>query len=744
MSRKVWLTVAASVAGLIALAGLIFLWPTPLPPAFEPGELSQYQVSPVDYKLGDFHLRSRTEEGMVLTHRSGTVAFSAAQSVSFLGLGKGSAVYTDPRGNARVAEDETDRCASMTVRSTLIDQGEVRVAGALMCMDGEFPYTLTLTPRPSGVLGFSVQVDPAAREAGYNRLYLTAPSSKDEAVYGFGAQFSRTNMKGAYVPILVSEQGVGRGLQPISFFANLLYDGSAGEWHTSYASVPAYLSTAGRGLYLENGAHSIFDLRHPDRVSVKLFGLEARGGLIAGADLAAALKDYTSEIGRMPRLPDWVNEGAILGLQGGSDVVDDKLAAARRAGVPVAGLWLQDWVGQRVTSFGKQLWWSWTLDQERYPRWDALREDLAENGGGLLAYANPFLVDVSEQPGRRNLFKEAKRAGYLVKHSDGSPYLITNTSFAAGLLDLTNPDAREWITTVLVEEVAARGVKGWMADFGEALPFDVVLHDGSDPRDAHNLYPDWWAAINRDAVKRAGLEGDAFVFHRSAYLRSPGFAPAFWLGDQLVTWDAYDGLKTVVTGLMTSGLTGFQINHADIGGYTTINNPIRNYHRSKELFMRWAELSALTPVFRTHEGNLPEDNHQFDGDTETLDHFARMARLYACLAPYRSALMTEMETDGLPLVRHPVLHYPHDPAMRDMVYRQFMLGQDLMVVPVLDPGQSHVMADLPGDTAWVHLWSGESYGPGTHTVAAPLGQPPVFFREGAPDKAVMVACFSGS
>ncbi len=54
-------------------------------------------------------------------------------------------------------------------------------------------------------------------------------------------------------------------------------------------------------------------------------------------------------------------------------------------------------------------------------------------------------------------------------------------------------------------------------------------------------------------------------------------------------------------------MSGFSLNHTDVGGYTTINNPLRNYHRSQELLWRWIELGAFTPVFRTHEGNRPDE-----------------------------------------------------------------------------------------------------------------------------------------
>lgn len=61
--------------------------------------------------------------------------------------------------------------------------------------------------------------------------------------------------------------------------------------------------------------------------------------------------------------------------------------------------------------------------------------------------------------------------------------------------------------------------------------------------------------------------------------------------------------------------------------------------RSEELLLRWMELSAFTPVFRTHEGNLPDKGAQVYSNERTLAHFGRMARVYVAWDFYRQQLM---------------------------------------------------------------------------------------------------------
>src|SRR3712207_2950705 len=149
--------------------------------------------------------------------------------------------------------------------------------------------------------------------------------------------------------------------------------------------------------------------------------------------------------------------------------------------------------------------------------------------------------------------------------------------------------------------------------------------------------------------------------------------------------------------------------------------------------MRWTELGAFTTVFRTHEGNRPKVNHQIYSDEETFRHFSRFAKVYAAWKPYRIKLVNEASETGLPVVRHPFVHYPNDPEVSGLEY-QFMVGPELMFAPVLDPGEEGVEVYRPAG-GWVHLWTGKRYGSpqrGVHeAVPAPIGEPAVFYKEGS-------------
>lgn len=556
------------------------------------------------------------------------------------------------------------------------------------------------------------------------RVRIRLPAKPGEHVYGCGEQFSYFDLRGRKFPLWTSEQGVGRNKSTRITHEADLHDHAGGDYWWTFFPQPTFASSEGYWVHADTSAYSVFDFRR-ERAHELYFWELPRTLLIGQADsMPSLLRDLSAYFGRQTALPDWIYDGVILGIQGGTEVCEAKLRAAREAGVPVAGIWAQDWEGINITSFGQRLRWNWVWNAERYPGLDRVIVRWKSDGVRFLVYANCYV-------GRGwSLCDEAAARGFLVKNMSGEDYYVDFGEFYAGIVDLTNSEAFDWYAGELAKNILTFGASGWMADFGEYLPTDAALYDGMPALIAHNLWPALWARCNAEAIRLAHAEGDAFFFMRAGFTGSQRWCPMMWAGDQNVDWSNDDGLPSAVRAALGLAMCGHGLHHSDIGGYTTLYG----MHRTKELFMRWTEQAAFSPLMRTHEGNRPKDNWQFDSDAETLAHFGRMARVHVALSEYLKASVAENTGQGMPVMRPLFLAYPEDERAWTCD-NEYLFGPDLLVAPVMTEGARSRTVHFPGGV-WLDFWNGESAwsyeSAGEREVDAPIGAPPVFIRSGSP------------
>lgn len=582
---------------------------------------------------------------------------------------------------------------------------------------GEPMLTLTIDGQ-----GRDARISFQSHDQSLNRLWIRLAAEPEEHVWGAGEQLSYFDLRGRRFPLWTSEPGVGRDPKSlVTLQANQIGDAGGDYWNTNYPQ-PTFLSSRRYALHVETTAYAAFDFRRAEFHEVEVWEIPAHLELWvrdAFVDLVGALSE---RFGRQPPLPDWVLGGAIIGLKDGERSFA-RLETYEQAGAAISGLWCEDWVGVRVTSFGRRLFWDWRWNAERYPDLDRRIAELRDRGVRFLGYVNPYLAVDGE------LYPAARDAGYLAQRLDvDEPYVVDFGEFDCGVVDFTNPEAAAWFAeTVIGRNMLDFGLSGWMADFGEYLPTDVRLANGQEGMLAHNAWPTLWAKVNAEAVAARGLTGEALFFMRAGYSGVQAHCPLLWAGDQFVDFSRHDGLQTVICAALSSGLLGNAHHHSDIGGYTSLFGHVR----TPELLMRWAEMAAFTAVMRTHEGNRPADNLQVDQDPQVLAHFARMTRIYRRLGPYLRALSEEAGHTGLPLQRPLFLHFEDDPRTY-AEQTSYLLGADLLVAPVIAADALRREVYLPSGAAWSHLWSGERFDGGRAVeVAAPLGQPPVFVREGS-------------
>ncbi|CAO3582318.1 unnamed protein product [Absidia cylindrospora] len=363
----------------------------------------------------------------------------------------------------------------------------------------------------------------------------------------------------------------------------------------------------------------------------------------------------------------------------------------------------------------------------------------------VLVSISPFLSELKNTTKQSEFFDQASSQGYLVQTTGHTTYTLSpQPGNHVGMVDLSNPDARQWLKSVLKKQVFDNGISGYLADYGHTLPMDsnhLQLFSKKDALTYHNQYAEDWAKLHEELFKEYDLDDDnAVCFVRSGFTRSPGKIQSLWTGDHNVSWDQHDGIKSAVTAMITAGLSGFSVSHCDIGGYITADGGMLGTRmtRSRELLHRWMELAAFTPVFRTSEGLIPRSNAQFYDNEESYMQLAHTAELFVILAPYRKQLFKDAKSKGWPLVRHLVLYYPQDSVVQNMTWQQFLLGSALMVAPTLSP-VAYVKVYFPKDNrniTWRHIWTGKTYDAdgSYHAVDTPMGQPAAFVMEPRDDQ----------
>jgi len=576
--------------------------------------------SDIQYAIEDNSLR-------VFNRKFSFVEFPTDRS--FLTIAKGSPTVKYHLAAFKFKDNFTATCRNQSIDDIEKIENGIKISGILHDKDCYVKYDIVLKAENSHTLNFDVNIS----DKSYNRINLVYRSTKDEQFFGFGEQYTHFNMKGKNPFIFTEEQGIGRGDQPITFAANLT-EGAGGNEYTSYAPMPHYITTNHRSVYFENSAYSKFNLQNPNFVKVLFWENNLKGTFWVSDKPLELIEYYTAKTGRYPALPDWAY-GTWIGLQGGTGKVKKVVDHALAAGNPITAVWIQDWVGRRVTGFGDQLKWRWYAQEESelkdsngnpepsYPDFKNFTAEMNRKGVKVLGYINSFLADANPKNSRKQpikepnscgyklfipfygcnperepdsftnpMLEEAKAKGYLVKNQAGEDYIIESVGFPAYLIDLTNPEAVKWTKNIIKKNMIDQGLSGWMADFGEWLPFDAKLYSGISAELYHNIYPVDWARINREAIQEAGKEGEIVFFTRAGYTGSNRYSTAFWLGDQMVSFGTNDGLASTVVGLNSGGISGIAINHSDIGGYTGIKNPpwyFPNYDRTEELNRRWRE-----------------------------------------------------------------------------------------------------------------------------------------------------------
>ena len=543
----------------------------------------------------------------------------------------------------------------------------------------------------------------------YRSISLRFACGSDDRFWGLGEQYNRVDARGVTIPMWTQEQGVGRfeGGQ-----------GPSGSFEMSYFPMPYFMDPAkGFGVLVDAMTYSEFDacdsvatewrteVWDADSFNVTVFRGDSPGGVV---------QSLTDEVGKPARVPpDWVFDGVWIAAQGGDEAVDDRVQEAIAADIPISAVWSQDWLGQRDfggENFGVK--YRWIQDTELYPNLQANIAKWADQGVRFLGYFNPFVVPDFEH------YEEAAQKSYVIQHPDGGPYDFNIITFPGSLLDITKPAAKEWFQG-FAQTAVDLGMRGWMADFGEWVPYDAIL-DGGLGKDIHNDYPRLWHIANKEILEKNYPDGDYVMLTRSGFTNEQSVAQVVWAGDQEANWESGDGISTVLAAGLSMGMSGIPYFTHDIAGFS--GGP-----STEELFYRWVEMGAFTPIMRTHDGLQKKENIYFGSSTQVTAHFVAFSKIHELLSPYIKLWANYAQQTGEPIIRHTAFVEPGVAKSYD-AHNQWFIGEDLVVAPVVTEGANSVAVFLP-DGSWEHVLTGEVWaGPLSLQVDAPIGTPAVYRR----------------
>lgn len=258
------------------------------------------------------------------------------------------------------------------------------------------------------------------------------------------------------------------------------------------------------------------------------------------------------------------------------------------------------------------------------------------------------------------------------------------------------------------------------ASFNGPLPSKVEFFDGNRIHyhdEVHNIYGHYMAKATYEGMKKHNNERP-FVITRACYAGTQKYSTV-WTGDNHSIWSH---LQMAIPQICNLGLSGFAFAGCDVGGFSS--------DATKELLIRWAELGAITPLFRNHSAMGTKRQEPWEFDDETISIYRKAVKLRYEIIPYYYDLFFEAANTGIPAFRAVVLEYPEDSNTYE-INDEVMLGANILASPVVEQGKRNKLVYLPSGTNWYDYYSYDKFEPGYHIYDAPLDKLPLFVKEGA-------------
>jgi len=547
----------------------------------------------------------------------------------------------------------------------------------------------------------------------------------DEHFYGLGEKAARLDKRRGQFTMWNSDTpGYREGTDPI------------------YQSIPFYIgwqNGEAYGIFFDNSYRTHFDLGQTsqDYAAFSSEGGEMNYYFFWGPSIKKILGRYAELTGYMPLPPMWALGNQQSRYSYYPEAVAEEVARQyREHDIPLDVMHLDIHYMQQYRVF--------TWDTSRFPNPKAFTERLSKQGVKVVTIVDPGVKYQPPQPGARDVqlnpelspqdksyyvFNQGFSNNYFLKRQDGKLYIGRVWPGEAVFVDYTLEAARRWWGD-LFHAYTDNGVSGIWTDMNEPADFvdqtgkvqmDVVSDDEGE-RSTHaknrNVFAELMARATYEGLQRIQPNSRPFVITRAGYAGYQRYT-TMWTGDNTSSWEA---MALSVPMFETLGLSGVSFVGADIGGFIGRSDG--------EMLARWYEIGFLTPFCRNHKEINSYDQEPWRYGKYYEDIIRKYLKLRYRLLPLLYTALEESARTGVPVFRPLLLNYQGDANTLNLD-DEFMIGDDLLVAPVLRRDLTSRMVYLPKGT-WIDYWTGKrSIGPAMIRADAPLETVPMYVRAGA-------------
>ncbi|XZK29342.1 glycoside hydrolase family 31 protein [Clostridium perfringens] len=493
---------------------------------------------------------------------------------------------------------------------------------------------------------------------------------------------------------------------------------------TYYKTIPFYVALkeeATYGIFFDNSFRSYFDMGKEmgDRIFFGAIGGQIQYYFIPGENIKEVVKNYTALTGRMEMPPLWS-----LGYQQcrfsyfSQEEVRELVKTFEEKDIPLDVVYLDiDYMdGFRVMTF-------------KTPNFDdaaGLISDLKEKGIRTITIIDPG-VKVDEE---YLVFKRGKEGNHFTKKLDGEMFIGAVWPGDSAFPDFSNKYCREWWKSELKKFISEHGMDGIWNDMNEPCVFnndhktmlESCLHNSDngviEHKEFHNRYGFEMSRCSKEAQEELHPNERGFSMTRATYAGGQRYS-SVWTGDNMSLWSQ---MRMSISMNANLGISGFSFVGNDVSGF--------GLDSSEELFIRWMEMGPFIPIFRNHSNMYTRRQEPWAFGPRAEKIAKKSIELRYELLPYIYDLYYISHKEGLPIFRPMIMEYEKDMNLLN-IREQFMLGENMLVAPVLYEGERSKAVYLPKGN-WFNYFTMEKLQGGKwYKLPCELDEILVFVKEGS-------------